>query len=89
MMSESKISFKVTGFGCQHNFKDAEGKVHKFAQKYQYVLMKCPRCSNKVVMLYPALNKCSCGCMVAFCSLNDGENRIGTWDVDELKKNVE
>lgn len=27
-------SMKITGFGCSHNFKDADGKIHKFSTKH-------------------------------------------------------
>jgi len=84
-----EASIKVTGFGTKHKLKDADGKTITFSQNYKYIPMNCPRCKKKVIMLYPALNKCDCGCIIGFCALNDGENRLGTFDIDKLKEMIE
>jgi hypothetical protein len=89
-MEKPKMEMKIVGFGCKHKFKDADGKEHKFTQKYHYIDMLCPRCKAKILFLYPALNQCpKCDAMIGFCSLNDGENRIGVWDIEALIKIME
>lgn len=82
-----KISIK--GFKCSQTFRDAENNKIDLSQNYRYIPMNCPKCKEKVTMLYPALNKCKCGCIIAFCALNDRENRIGVWDVDMLRETIE
>ena len=80
----------ILGFGCKHQIRDTDGKLHKFSQTYKYIKVHCPRCKEKQTFLYPALNECNkCHCIVAFCSLNDNNNLIQILDIKQFQKNVD
>ena len=83
----SKIT--LTGISIKHKIRDADGKIISFTQKHRYIKQKCPKCKDAGIYIYPAINQCKCGCLIAFCSLNDDSHRIGLFDLDKLKTMVE